>query len=143
MKPDCRVVGEHQGLSFYTLGQRQGLGIGGVKNADDAPWFVASKNFESNTLIVAQGTDHPLLYTTKLTATDIHWINATPPDPQQPLLAKTRYRQPDQLCTLTLQGDELHVSFDKPQRAVTPGQAVVFYQGHRCLGGATIKSTTT
>ena len=132
-------MGEHQGLMFYTLGQRQGLGIGGVKDAGDEPWYSLDKDLENNILIVGQGAEHPLLYTNNLSASSINWINGIPPENNFVCTAKTRYRQPDQACEVTV--DELgncDVSFDNPQRAVTPGQSVVFYQGDQCLGGGVI-----
>ncbi len=141
--PDGRLLGRHAGLPFYTLGQRQGLGIGGVAAAGDAPWYVAVKDAERNELVVVQGTEHPLLYTDRLRATDAHFIGAPPPgwaagEPQR-ASAKTRYRQPDQPCTVTCTDEAVAVVFDTPQRAVTPGQYVVFYEGDRCVGGATIQ----
>jgi tRNA-uridine 2-sulfurtransferase len=137
-----KVLGEHMGLMYHTLGQRQGLGIGGVKGANEEPWFVAQKNLQQNILIVVQGTDHPLLFTNQLTAGQAHWINGEIRN-QFRCRAKTRYRQPDQDCTVTLLGNnQLDVKFDQPQRAVTPGQSVVFYQDDICLGGAVIESTT-
>ena len=137
--PEGVDMGEHQGLMFYTLGQRQGLGIGGVKDAGDEPWFSLQKDLKNNCLIVGQGVEHPLLYTNNLMASDAHWINGAPADGNLQCYAKTRYRQPDQLCKLTLDASgNCHVKFDQPQRAVTPGQSVVFYQGDHCLGGAVI-----
>ncbi|HET9680167.1 MAG TPA: tRNA 2-thiouridine(34) synthase MnmA [Gammaproteobacteria bacterium] len=135
--PEGQKVGEHQGLMYYTLGQRQGLGIGGVRNASDAPWYVVDKHLADNTLIVAQG-EHPLLYSDALTAKQLHWIH-TPPTPNEPLMAKTRYRQADQPCEITrLDADSCDVRFATSQRAVTPGQYVVFYRGEECLGGGVI-----
>ena len=140
---DGSIVGTHHGLAFYTVGQRQGLGIGGVAHRPDAPWYVAAKNVETNELIVAQGHDHPSLYHDRLLADRMHWIDDPParwPD-GTPLRchAKTRYRQPDQRCTVVCTGsDSIEVTFEQPQRAVTPGQYVVLYDGDRCLGGATI-----
>jgi tRNA-specific 2-thiouridylase len=138
--PDGRVLGEHMGLMYHTIGQRQGLGIGGVKGANDEPWFVAQKDLERNVLVVVQGTDHPLLYTNHLLAQQAHWINGNPPSSSFRCMAKTRYRQPDQACVVQVQDNGLlDVRFDEPQRAVTPGQSVVFYQGDICLGGAVIE----
>lgn len=139
--PEGKVMGQHQGLMFYTLGQRQGLGIGGVKDAGDEPWYSLAKNLDENILIVGQGADHPLLYTDALSASALHWINDTPPiDSQIKCYAKTRYRQPDQPCTVTIEDkDSCQVVFKSPQRAVTPGQSVVFYQDDRCLGGGVIE----
>ncbi|WP_317928844.1 tRNA 2-thiouridine(34) synthase MnmA [Halioxenophilus sp. WMMB6] len=143
-------LGQHAGLMYHTLGQRQGLGIGGVKGAGEAPWFVAEKRLESNQLVVVQGTAHPLLYKECLSANQILWINSNFPETTEfRCCVKTRYRQPDQWATVNIanidslgndnSASELEVVFDEPQRAVTPGQAVVFYVGERCLGGATIE----
>jgi tRNA-specific 2-thiouridylase len=137
--PEGVDMGEHQGLMFYTLGQRQGLGIGGVKDASDEPWFSLQKDLKNNTLIVGQGVEHPLLFTNNLMASEMHWINGAPADGRLQCYAQTRYRQPDQLCNLTLDSSgHCHVIFDQPQRAVTPGQSVVFYQNDHCLGGGVI-----
>ncbi|HEU4619639.1 MAG TPA: tRNA 2-thiouridine(34) synthase MnmA [Gammaproteobacteria bacterium] len=138
-----RLLGEHRGLAFYTLGQRHGLGVGGVAARAEAPWYVAAKDVERNELVVVQGHDHPLLYADALRATDVHWIGeaprAWPAGAPLRCAAKTRYRQPDQPCTIVAAGPaEADVVFDVPQRAVTPGQYVVFYDGDRCLGGGTI-----
>ena len=147
------VIGQHMGLMYHTLGQRQGLGIGGVKGAGEAPWFVAEKRLDCNELLVVQGKHHPLLYKECLSANQIHWINSDMPQSAQfRCMVKTRYRQPDQWATVTLmcgetlvdvnnpaQADRLSILFDEPQRSITPGQAVVFYEGDRCLGGATIE----
>jgi tRNA-specific 2-thiouridylase len=139
--PEGVLMGEHQGLMFYTLGQRQGLGIGGVKDSSDEPWFTLAKDLENNILIVGQGTNHSLLFTNHLAAADINWINGLPEAPFE-CHAKTRYRQPDQLCWVTpTAGGNCNVVFDKPQRAVTPGQSVVFYLDDLCLGGGTIERT--
>jgi tRNA-specific 2-thiouridylase len=145
-----RRLGEHVGLSFYTLGQRQGLGIGGVRErgarrggGDHAPWFVARKEAAANTLRVVQGHDHPWLLSRRLVATDLSWVAGTPPAPGR-LAAKTRYRQADAACTLralrtsTPGGAEMTLDFDEPQWAVTPGQSAVLYDGERCLGGGII-----
>ena len=139
LTPEGRDMGEHQGLMFYTLGQRQGLGIGGVKDAGDEPWYSLDKDLENNILIVGQGGEHPLLYTNNLSASSINWINGFPPNGNFACTAKTRYRQPDQACQVSV--DKLGncvVSFENPQRAVTPGQSVVFYQGDQCFGGGVI-----
>ncbi len=136
--PEGQVIGEHSGLMYYTIGQRQGLGIGGVPGASEAPWFVAQKDLERNVLVAVQG-DHPLLYSDSLEASQAHWINAAPPASRFRCRAKTRYRQPDQDCEVRVEGDRLWVDFDQPQRAVTPGQSVVFYQDDICLGGAVIE----
>jgi tRNA-specific 2-thiouridylase len=139
-----RELGTHDGLAYYTLGQRHGLRVGGVADRDEAPWYVARKDAERNELVVVQGHDHELLYDDWLAASGAHWIGA-PPDAwatAKPLhcSAKIRYRQPDQACTVVRSGERgLEVSFDRPQRTPTPGQHVVLYDGDRCLGGATIE----
>ena len=139
--PDGLSMGQHQGLMFYTLGQRQGLGIGGVKGSSDEPWYTLDKDLDNNILIVGQGSQHPLLFTDHLRAADINWINGMPHEPFR-CYAKTRYRQPDQLCYVSqLQDGGCQVQFEQPQRAVTPGQSVVFYLGDHCLGGGTIEAT--
>ncbi|MDH6673993.1 tRNA-specific 2-thiouridylase [Paenibacillus sp. LBL] len=134
------VKGRHDGLMYYTLGQRQGLGIGGSGNGE--PWFVADKDLTNNILYVVQG-DHPSLYSTGLAASGINWIagqDAMPKDAYT-CTAKFRYRQPDQEVTITPREDgTVHVAFAKPQKAITPGQAVVFYQGDECIGGGTIET---
>ncbi|MEN8214387.1 MAG: tRNA 2-thiouridine(34) synthase MnmA, partial [Pseudomonadota bacterium] len=137
--PDGKKIGDHQGLMYYTIGQRQGLGIGGLKGSGDTPWFVAAKDLQRNVLIAVQGKDHPLLFSRALLARQTHWIAQQPAFPLR-CLARCRHRQPLQACTVTRQEPgALHVAFDTPQRAVTPGQAVVFYQQQLCLGGATIE----
>lgn len=141
------IIDEHQGLMYHTIGQRQGLGIGGVKGANEEPWYVAQKDLKRNQLVVVQGGQHPLLFTGNLTAGQIHWINGSPIQPGTDAAefrckAKTRYRQDDQDCVLTMETDTtLKVSFDQPQRAITPGQSVVFYDGDICLGGGVIETT--
>ncbi len=135
-------MGEHQGLMFHTIGQRQGLGIGGVANAEQAPWYVAEKRIRDNTLVIVQGNDHPLLYTQALIAADLHWINGPPSLPLN-CSAKIRYRQPDQACSVNLASDgRVRVEFEQLQRAITPGQYVVFYHGDQCLGGGVIQHST-
>jgi len=132
-------MGKHSGLMFHTIGQRQGLGIGGVANAAQAPWYVAEKRLEDNTLIVVQGNQHELLFTNSLTAIDSHWIGEEPTLPLK-CKAKTRYRQEDQACTIiSADNGQLSVEFDEPQRATTPGQYIVFYVDDHCLGGAVIQ----
>ncbi len=136
------VVGRHEGLMYYTLGQRKGLGIGGRAGAGESPWYVLAKEFDGNRLIVAQGHDHPGLYAPGLQTGPVHWIAGAPPA-SWPLhcTAKVRYRQPDQACTVAAAADGgVRVSFARPQRAIAPGQSVVFYDGDECLGGAIIES---
>jgi tRNA-specific 2-thiouridylase len=134
-------VGHHQGLMFYTLGQRQGLGIGGVKNALDEPWYVLEKDIENNILIVGQGHEHPMMMHNTLEAGHLDWCNNFLIAEPLNCTAKTRYRQPDQACRLEpLGNDRCKVVFKYPQRAITPGQSVVFYDGDVCLGGGTIQS---
>jgi len=133
--PEGRVVGKHVGLSFYTIGQRQGLGIGG----QGLPWFVADKDMANNKLIVVQGHDHPLLLKPELTAMEMHWISGIAPDTSRDYAAKTRYRQEDAACHIEpLQDGNARFSFTTPQWAVTPGQSVVAYDGAVCLGGGII-----
>ncbi len=141
--PEGRLVGRHVGLSFYTIGQRQGLGIGGDKDSSGEPWFVAGKDMENNRLTVVQGHDHPLLLTKNLSALDAHWISGSAPKVDHPYAAKTRYRQADATCRIAhISGAQCLVSFDEPQWAVTPGQSVVFYDGEVCLGGAVIEAAS-
>ncbi len=140
-----RTIGEHVGLSFYTLGQRRGIGLGGIKargaargGSDHAPWFVAGKDAERNVLSVVQGHDHPWLLAHRLHAVDASWIAGRPAATVRHA-AKTRYRQADAACTLErADGDAVEMVFDAPQWAVTPGQSVVLYDGEVCLGGAVI-----
>lgn len=137
--PGGEVLGRHEGLSRYTLGQRQGLQIGGVAGRPDAPWYVAGKDSARNVLLVVQGHDHPALFHRRLAARDPHWIEGAPPPFPLECTARTRHRQPDQPCRVTAGRDGgLEVEFRQPQRALTPGQFVVFYAGDTCLGGATI-----
>lgn len=137
MSLDGEVLGKHSGLMHYTLGQRKGLGIGGVGSGE--PWFVADKDLEKNILYVVQGDKHPMLYSNGLLATDLHWVSHRPKAEIFNCTAKFRYRQQDNEVTVYLTGDNTcKVMFKKPQKAVTPGQAVVFYNGDECLGGGTI-----
>ncbi len=138
---DGETLGKHEGLMFYTLGQRQGLGIGGIANNSGEPWYVVDKNMQHNILLVAQGHNHPRLFHQYLHTDTLHWVSGeTPPLPLS-CHAKIRYRQSDQACSLR-HDDKLGlvVEFNESQRAVTPGQGIVFYQGDVCLGGGTIVS---
>lgn len=144
---DGKKIGTHDGLMYYTLGQRGGIGIGGVKDRDEAPWFVLHKDLDNNRLIVGQGHDHAMLQSTELTAYKLDWVVDAPTQlftaQGYRCTAKTRYRQPDQACTvfaLDETGDTIKVVFDEPQRAVTPGQSCVFYDGDICLGGGVIQT---
>lgn len=138
--PDGERIGSHRGLAFYTLGQRGGLEIGGRAGHDEAPWYVARKDLARNTLIVVQGHDHPLMLSTRLKTGPMHWLLPAPTGPFE-AAAKVRYRQPDQACRVEPLADGgIELYFDQPQRAVTPGQFAVLYQGTRCLGGAVIES---
>lgn len=140
---DGNVIGKHDGLMYYTLGQRQGLGIGGVKGYEGAVWYVADKNLETNTLIVVTTHDDPLLYSQSLVASNLHWVSGDIPPLPFKCTAKTRYRQEDSACTITaVDTDKISVKFAQPQWAVTPGQSVVFYQNEVCLGGGIIDSFT-
>ena len=136
-----RVLGNHAGVYYYTLGQREGLGIGGVRGAPDAPWYVVDKDVATNVLVVAQGQDHPLLYSDTLEACDLTWIDGAPPAFPLRCRAKTRYRQPDQDCVVDrIEEDRCVVRFALPQRAITPGQSIVFYRDEVCLGGGIIQT---
>ncbi len=141
-----RVIGRHEGLSFYTLGQRQGLGIGGIKEkgaqrggGEHAPWFVARKDMANNTLWVVQGHDHPWLLSPQLQAEDLSWIAGSPPQAGG-FQAKTRYRQQDAACVLSWPGAHMQLDFPQAQWAVTPGQSAVLYDGEVCLGGGVIRA---
>ncbi|MGH8548099.1 MAG: tRNA 2-thiouridine(34) synthase MnmA [Methylococcales bacterium] len=139
--PDNRLIGRHQGLMYYTLGQRQGLGIGGIRGASDQPWYVLGKDLENNILIAGQGHHHRLLYHNSLRVAAIDWIAREAPATRFRCRAKIRYRQADQDCTAELgpQGTA-RVRFDLPQRAITPGQSIVFYRADTCLGGGVIEA---
>jgi tRNA-specific 2-thiouridylase len=136
---DGRVLGRHRGLMYYTLGQRQGLAVGGVRGAAEAPWYVAGKDLERNVLVVTQRHDDPRLMTREFATEPAHWIASTPPQREFACTVKVRYRQPDQACTVSVGDDgRCRVRTQVPQRAVTPGQSAVFYDGETCLGGAII-----
>jgi len=133
------VIGRHDGLAYYTIGQRQGLGIGGMKGASSAPWFVAGKNMKNNTLLTVQGVEHPLLYNSRLEAINLEWTHEAAFAKHFSCAAKSRYRQPDQDCQVELLDDNrMLVTFTEPQRALTPGQSVVLYEDNKCLGGGII-----
>jgi tRNA-specific 2-thiouridylase len=136
-------LGQHHGLMYHTIGQRQGLGIGGLANHSEAPWYVVGKDLDNNILLVAQGNEHPALFSTRLSASEIYWVAGAAPKLPLQCSAKVRYRQADQQCTVSASGSAFEVVFEQPQRAVTPGQSVVFYLGERCLGGGVIESTGT
>jgi len=137
--PEGRVVGEHVGLSFYTIGQRKGIGIGGMKNSKGGAWYVGGKDLAKNELIVVQGHDHPLLLSSRLRAGDLAWVSGEGPRAGEPYSAKTRYRQADSDCRVRDDGNGIEVEFTDPQWAVTPGQSVVLYEGDACLGGGVIQ----
>ncbi|EJL6844260.1 tRNA 2-thiouridine(34) synthase MnmA [Vibrio cholerae] len=138
--PEGKVIGEHQGLMYHTLGQRKGLHIGGMKESSEQPWYVADKDLKRNVLIAVQGADHPLLKSHGLVAAQLHWVDRTPITEPVRCSVKTRYRQSDIACTIIpLSDDRIKVMFDEPQVAVTPGQSAVFYQGEICLGGGIIE----
>ena len=136
--PDGKVVGRHDGLMYYTLGQRRGLGIGGC--GDGRSWFVIGKDLVNNRLLVAQGEDHPMLYSTRCLAEDVTWVGEAPVREGETFscTAKYRYRQPDQPVRVTLRGGRLLAESEVPQRAVTPGQSLVLYDGEVCLGGGIV-----
>ena len=139
VSPEGQVVGRHDGLMYYTLGQRRGLGIGGC--GDGRCWFVIGKDLERNRLLVAQGEDHPMLYSTRSVAGGVTWVGDAPLREGETLrcTARFRYRQGDQPVEVTLTGDKLLIHSLTPQRAVTPGQSAVLYDGERCLGGAVVE----
>ncbi|MDE1514363.1 MAG: tRNA 2-thiouridine(34) synthase MnmA [Vibrio sp.] len=138
--PEGKVIGEHQGLMYHTLGQRKGLHIGGMKECSEQPWYVAKKDLKRNVLIAVQGADHPLLQSQGLIASQLHWVNRMPITEPLRCSVKTRYRQTDIACTIIpLSDDQIKVMFDQPQVAVTPGQSAVFYQDDVCLGGGIIE----
>ena len=139
VKPDGTIIGKHDGLMYYTLGQRQGLGIGGGYGDLDEPWYVSDKAMGRNELIAVQGNNHPDLYHSSLTASHIHWISGNPPENETAIGAKIRYRSSDAKCVLEhVSKTEVKVTFNQPQFAIAPGQSVVFYDGTLCLGGGII-----
>lgn len=137
---DGQVIGKHQGLMYHTLGQRKGLGIGGLKQADDTPWYVVDKDIKNNELIVAQGHDHPALFSIGLIAQQLHWVDRNIVTEPFECTVKTRYRQQDIICQVNpLAEDKIEVIFEHPVAAVTPGQSAVFYKNEVCLGGGIIE----
>ncbi|KFA35139.1 tRNA 2-thiouridylase, partial [Xanthomonas vasicola pv. musacearum NCPPB 4384] len=132
----------HPGVFYFTLGQREGLNIGGVRGRAAAPWYVVGKDVASNVLYVDQDRDSPLLQSRWLQSEQAHWVTGAPPARRFSCTAQTRYRQPDEPCTVDVQDDgSVKVHFERPQRAVTPGQSLVLYDGEECLGGAVIAAT--
>ncbi|MBF6025481.1 tRNA 2-thiouridine(34) synthase MnmA [Lysobacter niastensis] len=140
--PDGHAIGQHPGVFYFTLGQREGLNIGGVRGFEAAPWYVVGKDVARNVLYVDQGADSPWLQSEMLWSETAHWIDGAPPAARFSCTAQTRYRQADETCEVTVQDDgRLEVRFSRPQRAVTPGQSLVLYDGEVCLGGAVIAAT--
>jgi len=140
--PEGDLIGKHDGLMYYTRGQRQGLGLGGLAGYSGDPWYVADKDLENNILVAVQGHTHPLLLGHWLKAEQLDWVQSREPDFPLSCTAKTRYRQQDAACVVTKLGDsQVHVEFKDPQWAITPGQSVVFYQDDLCLGGGIINAT--
>jgi tRNA-uridine 2-sulfurtransferase len=138
--PAGKIVGEHVGLAFYTIGQRKGVGIGGMSGSAGEPWYVAGKDLARNELIVVQGHDHPLLLRDRLRAQDLAWVGGAAPDASLAYSGKTRYRQADAPCRVAAPEDGgLEVEFDAPQWAVTPGQSLVLYRDEVCIGGGVIQ----
>ena len=136
---DGDVIGRHQGLMHYTLGQRHGIGVGGVAGGPEEPWYVAAKDRARNVLIVVQGRDHPMLLSDSFHTGPTHWLVPVPAERTLACSVRVRYRQADQSCTLTWDADGALVTLAVPQRAITPGQSAVFYDGDTCLGGAVIE----
>ncbi|QAX81792.1 tRNA 2-thiouridine(34) synthase MnmA [Candidatus Pseudomonas adelgestsugas] len=136
---DGKIIGRHHGLMYHTIGQRHGLGIGGLNDAGKEPWYVISKELQHNTLIVGQGNQHSLLFSSTLLASEIYWINPMDLKTPRRLTATVRYRQSQQPCTISKIASGYRTTFDNPQRAVAPGQSVVFYDGEICLGGGVIE----
>ena len=134
------VIGEHEGLMYYTYGQRQGLGIGGGHGTIDAPWYVSDKIIKENRLVAVQGHNHPDLYHSYLTATNINWISGSSPGENDIITSKIRYRSKDSSCKIKKKSDSILVEFDSPQFAVAPGQSIVFYNDDVCIGGGIIET---
>ncbi|QYJ73864.1 tRNA 2-thiouridine(34) synthase MnmA [Shewanella sp. FJAT-52076] len=137
--PEGDIIGRHEGLMYHTLGQRKGLGIGGMKNSNDDPWYVVDKDMARNVLVVAQGHEHPRLMSNGMRVNQLHWVDRTGPADGATISVKTRYRQQDIPCTVKIIDEQtIEVLFDEPVAAVTPGQSAVFYDGEVCLGGGII-----
>ncbi|MGL4473471.1 MAG: tRNA 2-thiouridine(34) synthase MnmA [Shewanella sp.] len=137
--PEGEVIGRHEGLMYHTLGQRKGLGIGGMKNSNDNPWYVVDKDVERNVLIIGQGHEHPRLMSVGMEVNQLHWVDGKGPSDGARISVKTRYRQQDVACQVhMLDEGRISVRFDLPVSAVTPGQSAVFYDGEVCLGGGII-----
>ncbi len=140
--PEGLTLGEHKGLAFYTVGQRQGLGVGGLRGGAEAPWFVAAKDQGRNALVVVQGGDHPMLLSDGAVIEQVHWISGRPPERPLDCLARARHRQPLQACrVLGYDQGRARVRFRSPQRALAPGQSLVIYLNDECLGGGIISET--
>jgi tRNA-specific 2-thiouridylase len=142
LTPEGQIVGQHQGVMYYTLGQRKGLQIGGLQQSSGEPWYVLGKNVKENQLIVGQGHQHPLLFSRHVTANQLSWVAGHAPALPLHCTAKTRYRQTDQACIITeITEAGYQITFEQPQRAVTPGQSIVFYADEVCLGGGIIEQS--
>ena len=140
--PQGCVLGEHPGVFYFTLGQREGLQLGGVRGREPAPWYVVGKDIERNVLVVDQGSDSEFLLSGELWSEPAHWIGGSPPATHFHCTAQTRYRQQDEACEVDVRDDgSVQVRFATRQRAITPGQSLVLYDGDSCLGGAIIAAT--
>ena len=135
-----QAIGQHQGLMYYTYGQRQGLGIGGGYSSQEAPWYVSDKIIDENKLVVVQGQTNSDLYHTRLTASNVNWISGVPPQASQNITAKIRYRSNDTSCQINYRSNDILIDFEQPQFAIAPGQSIVFYDQNVCLGGGFIET---
>jgi tRNA-specific 2-thiouridylase len=135
-----QAIGQHQGLMYYTYGQRQGLGIGGGYSSQEAPWYVSDKIIDENKLVVVQGQTNSDLYHTRLTASNVNWISGVPPQESQNITAKIRYRSNDTSCQINYRSNDMLIDFEQPQFAIAPGQSIVFYDQNVCLGGGFIET---
>ena len=140
IKEDGEVIGEHDGLMYYTYGQRQGLGIGGGHGKKEAPWYVSDKIIDENRLVVVQGQDHPSLFHTHVKASNVNWISGDAPDEDLGITAKIRYRSNDTPCKLEHDSKNTFIEFENPKFAIAPGQSIVFYAGDTCIGGGYIET---